>query len=86
MLPQTQPSIADSPLHRYHAWYDLPCKDAPGFHVSWGWDYPANFTVLTLESFPASGPRQKTYFGYDHPNTGLPDTVYYPDKGYNTPQ
>ncbi|KAH6715600.1 hypothetical protein BKA61DRAFT_722751 [Leptodontidium sp. MPI-SDFR-AT-0119] len=70
----------------YHAWYDVPCKDAPGFHLSWGWDYADDFTVLTLESFPASGPRQKTYFGYDHPNVGLPGTVYYPDKGYNVPQ
>ncbi|CZS93618.1 uncharacterized protein RAG0_03810 [Rhynchosporium agropyri] len=69
----------------YHAWYDLPCKDAP-FHVSWGWDYPGDFTVMTVESFPASGPRQKVYFGYEHPNSGLPGTVYYPDKGYNTPQ
>lgn len=51
----------------YHAWYDLPCNNASPspFHLSWGWDYPGDFTVLTVESFPASGPRLKAFFGYD---------------------
>ncbi|KAG4420520.1 hypothetical protein IFR04_006340 [Cadophora malorum] len=72
----------------YHAWYDLPCNNASPspFHLSWGWDYPGDFTVLTVESFPASGPRLQAFFGYDHPNAKLPGTVYYPDQGYNTPQ
>ncbi|KAK0099723.1 hypothetical protein ONS95_013383 [Cadophora gregata] len=72
----------------YHAWYDLPCNKDTGapYHLSWGWDYPGDFTVLTVESFPPSGPRQKVYFGYDHPNAKLPGTVYYPDQGYNAPQ
>ncbi|KAH7393495.1 hypothetical protein BKA64DRAFT_89193 [Cadophora sp. MPI-SDFR-AT-0126] len=70
----------------YHAWYDLPCNKDAAYHLSWGWDYPGDFTVLTVESFPASGPRLKAFFGYDHPNAKLPGTVYYPDQGYNTPQ
>ncbi len=71
----------------YHAWYDLPCNNASPspFHLSWGWDYPGDFTVLTVESFPASGPRLQAFFGYDHPNAKLPGTVYYPYLGYNTP-
>ncbi|CAL3965622.1 unnamed protein product [Diplocarpon coronariae] len=66
----------------YNAWYDLPCQETPDYHLSWGWDYKGDFTVLTIESFPG---HQKAYFGYTHPNNGLPGTVAYDNQGPNVP-
>ncbi|PMD64974.1 uncharacterized protein K444DRAFT_520347, partial [Hyaloscypha bicolor E] len=60
-----------------HSWYNVPCEEFPDCHISWGWNYDGDFTVMTVVHVPT---QEVAYFGYDHPNVGLP-VVQYPDVG-----
>ena len=55
---------------------NLYLKQKNGFYLSWGWDYPKNFTVLTVDH---QRTKVRAFFGYDRPNDGLP-IVTYDDK------
>ena len=57
-------------------WINLCLKQKNGFYLSWGWDYPKNFTVLTVDD---QKNKIRAFFGYDRPNDGLP-VVTYDDK------
>ncbi|PSS18826.1 hypothetical protein M430DRAFT_58917 [Amorphotheca resinae ATCC 22711] len=65
-----------------HSFYGVPCTQANNFAVSWGWNTQDDFTVLTLVNQTAL---QEAFFGYDHPNVGLP-VVSYADVGPNAVQ
>lgn len=54
----------------------------PNWQISWGWNHPDDFTVMTA----VNGPGQwEAFFGYNRPNEGLP-FVRYPDVGPNPVQ
>jgi hypothetical protein len=57
------------------------CK-ASDYHISWGWDYNGDFTVMTVVNETT---QNEAFFGYSHPNDGLP-VVTYPDVGPNAVQ
>jgi len=38
-----------------------------------GWNYDGDFTVMTVVHVPT---QEVAYFGYDHPNAGLPVVQY----------
>jgi hypothetical protein len=57
-------------------------KKTPIYEISWGWDYPSDFTVMTVVNETS---QLEAFFGYNHPNVGLP-VVEYPDNGPNAVQ
>ena len=50
--------------------------------ISWGWDYQNDFTVMTVVNEPS---QTEAFFGYNHPNAGLPVATY-ADVGPNAVQ
>ncbi|KUJ19725.1 uncharacterized protein LY89DRAFT_666584 [Mollisia scopiformis] len=65
-----------------HSWYDTPCEEDSNYHISWGWDYPGDFTVLTV----VDEVRQlEAFFGYNAPNAVNP-VASYPNVGPNAVQ
>ncbi|KAH8597057.1 hypothetical protein B0O99DRAFT_705407 [Bisporella sp. PMI_857] len=65
-----------------HAWYGKTCAETLDWELSWGWDYAGDFTVLTTVYKPN---QTEAFFGYSHPNVGLP-VITYPDVGPNAVQ
>lgn len=59
-----------------------PVAKAPDYHISWGWDYANDFTVMTVLHWPS---QQEAFFGYAHPNAAGPVTTY-KDAGPNAVQ
>ena len=51
----------------------------PDWHISWGWNYPDNFAVMTVVFVPS---QQVAWFGYNNPSDELP-IQNYPDVGPN---
>lgn len=52
------------------------------WYASWGWDYNGDFTVMTVVNVPT---QLEAFFGYNHPNSGLP-IAHYADVGPNAVQ
>jgi hypothetical protein len=57
-------------------------KQSANWGISWGWDNPGDFTVMTVVNQPE---QYEAFFGFSHPNAGLP-VVFYPDNGPNAVQ
>jgi hypothetical protein len=49
----------------------------PEYHISWGWNYDYDFTVMTIVYVPT---QKVAFFGYNNPNANLP-IAQYPDLG-----
>lgn len=73
----TVTDIADPATN--HSFYDVPCEEADFFHISWGWDYTNDFTVMTVVNETS---QMEAFFGYNHPNAN----ATYPDVGPNASQ
>jgi hypothetical protein len=70
-------SVLSPPLLHPNKLTRVPEQQEPRYHASWGWDYIGNFTVLTIVHEPS---QEEAFFGYSHPNDGLP-VASYPDQG-----
>ncbi|KAH7348442.1 hypothetical protein BKA65DRAFT_376721, partial [Rhexocercosporidium sp. MPI-PUGE-AT-0058] len=57
-----------------HPWYGVSCQQQnKDWYASWGWDYNGDFTVMTVVNVPS---QMEAFFGYNHPNAGLPIAHY----------
>ncbi|EHK96561.1 hypothetical protein GLAREA_12856 [Glarea lozoyensis ATCC 20868] len=54
--------------------FGVGCIENPQtWEISWGWNYDQDFTVMTVVNKPNN---YRGYFGYSHPNAGLPVVAY----------
>jgi hypothetical protein len=53
-------------------------KQNPAYHISWGWNYNDDYTVMSVVNVPL---QEVAWFGYNHPNNGLPGVATYADAG-----
>lgn len=65
----------------------MNCMDGKvtDYHLSWGWDYSNDFTVMTVVHVPSG---EEAFFGYKSPNGkggGFPVSVF-GDQGPNAVQ
>ncbi|RDL32066.1 uncharacterized protein BP5553_09468 [Venustampulla echinocandica] len=66
----------------HHSFYAVPCRENSNWDISWGWNHPDDFTVMTVVNVAG---QWEAFFGYNHPNAGLP-VVRYADVGPNPVQ